>query len=290
MDFEKANIDNYIKAEPYLRNEKICEFGITPTCLYAPLDTGAFSIKDGFLIFTCIENKERYFSITGDFSKKEKIKDIISELKEQFGKVTLKFLTKERAEIISQLYGIEKENIKTDPDQYDYIYRTEDFINLSGKAVQRKRAAYNAFIKENVFTYKEIEKSDRDACMEIVNCWCERKDCSQCEYTCEKKIMENLFDRWDDYPVKGGMIYIEGIPQALLICETLGNTTMGYHQKTRTTNIKGLSYGIYIETIKRTFAENEYFNIGPDMGVLGLRQFKRQFKPFEMVEKFEITL
>ncbi len=290
MDFQKVNIDNYIHAEPYLKGETICEFGITPTCLYAPIDTGAFALKDGFLVFTCIEDGERYFSITGNFNETEKIKGIIKSLKEQFGKVKLKFLTKERVKILAKLYNLKDEDIKTDPDQYDYIYKTEDFINLTGKAVQHKRAGYNAFVKNNSFSYKEIEKSDKDACMEIVNCWCDRKNCDECEYTCEKKIMENLFDRWDDYPVKGGMIFIDGTPQALLICETLGNTTMGYHQKTRTTDIKGLSYGIYIETIKRTFAGNEYFNIGPDMGVLGLRQFKRQFKPFEMVEKFEITI
>ena len=220
----------------------------------------------------------------------EKITDIIEELKKQFGYVKLKFLTKERAKAISEIYKISKIDIKSDPDQFDYIYKTEDFINISGKAVQRKRAGYNAFINNNSFAYKEIERSDRDDCMEIVNCWCERKDCNACEYACEKKIMENLFERWDDYPVKGGMIYIDNIPQALLICEILGDTAMGYHQKTRTTDIKGLSYGIYIETIKRTFSDCRYFNIGPDMGVMGLRQFKRQFKPFEMVEKYEIKL
>ena len=72
MEFSKVNIDNYKIAQPYLENEKICEFGITPTCLYAPIDTGAFALKNDFLIFTCIEDGERYFQLQEIYCKLKK--------------------------------------------------------------------------------------------------------------------------------------------------------------------------------------------------------------------------
>ena len=106
-------------------------------------------------------------------------------------------------------------------------------------------------------------------------------------YSCEKEVIRSLLKNWDKYPCKGGILYTDNIPQAFLICEPVGNMVMGYHQKT-CAPIKGLSYAIYIETMKNTFADYTYFNFGPDLGIPGLRQFKRQFKPYTQISKFNL--
>ena len=74
------------------------------------------------------------------------------------------------------------------------------------------------------------------------------------------------------------------------IGEKLGDTVIGYHQKTATTEMEGLSQMVYLESIKNAFSDVEYVNLGPDIGIEGLRRLKRQFKPFELLHKYSVKI
>ena len=289
MNFEKLDKKNFKIAIPYLQNEKINEYGFTPTCVYAPMDDAKFAKRGDYFVLKFKDDGLEHVNVLGDFMK-DSFETFAKDLLEEFKILRFDFLSKEKVEILENIFAGRVESVTTDETQWDYIYEVKDFLNMSGKQNRHKREQYNAFVNNNIFCYEEINESNKNHCMEICESWCERKDCSLCEYTCEKNIIKEIIDNLEDYPVKGGIIYVEEKPYAFFIGEILGDTLMGYHQKTAEPLIKGLGTAIYIQVLENSFSDVKYFNIGPDLGIEGLRQFKRMFKPFSLVEKYSMVI
>lgn len=289
MNFTDITIDNYKDMRRYIIGTKINEYGITPSCLYAPYDSAKFAEYKGFLIIHCEDEGKAYYSLAGDFSNPA-LGSVLHELYSRSGELNMQFLTAQYCDIVKSFFPGADITVDTAPDQYDYMYEIQDFIKLSGKKLRHKREHYNFFINNYDFRFEEISSKNKQDCIPIINGWCARKNCDECEYCCERDVVMRLLSRWKDYPVRGGIIYISDMPSAFLICEPLGDTVMGYHQKTATTEIRGLSHAVYIETMKNLFSDYKYFNIGPDIGLPGLRQFKRQFKPYTMIEKYNLSV
>ena len=289
MNFEKLDKKNFKIAIPYLQNEKINEYGFTPTCVYAPMDDAKFAKRGDYFVLKFKDDGLEHVNVLGDFMK-DSFETFAKDLLEEFKILRFDFLSKEKVEILENIFAGRVESVTTDETQWDYIYKIADFLNMGGKQNRHKREQYNAFVNNNVFRYEEINENNKNHCMEICESWCERKDCSLCEYTCEKNIIKEIIDNLEDYPVKGGIIYVEEKPSAFFIGEVLGDTLMGYHQKTTQPLIKGLGTAIYIQVLENSFSDMKYFNIGPDLGIEGLRQFKRMFKPFSLVEKYSMVI
>lgn len=289
MDFKRVDKESFKVAIPYLQNEKINEYGFTPTCVYAPMDNAKFAKRGEWFVLKFEDEGLEHINILGDF-KAEGFEVFVKDLLNEFKILRFDFLSKEKAEILEKIFAERVESVKTDETQWDYIYEINDFINMTGKQNRHKREQYNAFVNNNNFRYEEINENNKSLCIEICETWCERKDCSLCEYTCEKNIIKEIIDNLDCYPVKGGILYVNETPSAFFIGEVLGDTLMGYHQKTTQPLIKGLGTAIYIQSLENSFKEIKYFNIGPDLGIDGLKQFKRMFKPFSMVEKYSMVI
>ena len=64
-------------------------------------------------------------------------------------------------------------------------------------------------LKNNNYIYKPLSKDNITDCLLVCDSWCKRKNCSDCEYTCEKNIIKEIVDNFEYYPVDGGVIYID---------------------------------------------------------------------------------
>lgn len=286
--FQPVTIDNFKTAAGYLSGERITEYGITPICLYAPLDgCEAARLPEGFL---CRYQEEgvTYYTLFCD-NDPDAARRVYAELL-RGGELHLKYLSEERLEQLKTWFPDRAFTAETDETQSDYLYRREDFLKLEGRAVRHKREHVQAFVRERDYSYRELTAADRDACLAVTDAWCSRKDCRACEYSCERDLIADLFARWDDFPCRGGLVSVDGRPMGFFIGELLGDTVIGYHQKTATTAMEGLSQMVYLEAIRNTFSDAAYVNLGPDLGIEGLRRLKRQFKPFTLLHKYTVTI
>lgn len=281
IEFKPVDLKYTEQMALYIKDEKINEYGIIPTFTYSKADDAHFAIKDNCLLTRFFDNGKNFYCISGEY---ENFPKLLKELKEDVGDVLVYNLTKEKLDFLLKHFTYAKVKSKG-IEQYDYLYDIPSFLNLSGKKVRHKRENYNKFINSYDFKYKELTKDLLSDCISVLTSWCKTKSCVFCEYACEHAVLHYIFDNYDYLPVKGGIIYEKDKPIAFFIGEIAGNCLMGYHQKTLH-GYTGIGYAIYIEAIKNTFSECEYFNLGPDIGIEGLRQFKRQFKPFELVEKY----
>lgn len=289
LSFERITIDNFAFAADYIEKEQITEYGIAPICLYAHIDNAEFArYDDDLLIIRYIEDDEgQCFAFFGNIFRPD-FADIALGLYESYGMYSINYLSHDKLDfVVSKMKDCEF-YVTMDEGQSDYLYKRADFLNLSGNAVKHKREAFKRFCEEHTYGIEHINANCLPVCMEIMRKWCSRKECADCEYSCEKDVVFELLRDWDKYPVRGGLLTVDGKAEAFFIGEKVGNTVIGYHQKTDTLGIRGLSYAIYLLSIKHIFADCDYVNLGPDIGSQGLKQFKQQFKPYTLIDKYSM--
>jgi hypothetical protein len=281
IEFKPVDLKYAEEMSLYIKDEKINEYGIIPTFTYSGADDAHFCIKNDCLISRFFDEGKYFYTLSGEY---ENFPEIIKELKETEGKIFVYNLTREKADFLLKHFP---ESVLYDKDegQYDYLYDIPSFLNLSGKKARHKRENYNKFINSYDFEYKELTKDNFKDCFSVLTSWCKTKSCVNCEYACEHAVLHYILRHYDSLPVKGGIMYENNLPIAFFIGEIVGDCLMGYHQKTLH-GYTGIGYAIYIEALKNGFSECKYFNLGPDIGIEGLRQFKRQFKPYTLVEKY----
>ena len=281
LEFKPVSLDYTKQMSVYIKDEKINEYGIIPTFTYSGADDAHFCIIDNCLVSRFFDEGRYFYTLSGKF---ESFPEIIKELKETEGKILIYNLSKEKADFL--LKHFPESTIKDKgEEQYDYLYDIPSFLNLSGKKVRHKRENYNKFINGYEFEYRQLTKENIKDCFGVLTSWCQTKNCAFCEYACEHAVITYIVNHYDALPVKGGIMYEKGKPIAFFIGEVVGDCLMGYHQKTLH-GYTGIGYAIYIEAIKNSFSDCAYFNLGPDIGIEGLRQFKRQFKPYRLAEKY----
>lgn len=286
--FHPITIDNFKGAASFLKEERVTEYGITPVCLYAPLDGAEAADLDGGFLCRYQEDGVTCYTLFCDHDE-AKAKAVYETLMAE-GALHLKYLSEKRLAQLKEWFPDKHFTVETDETQSDYLYRREDFLKLEGRQNRHKREHVQAFLKDHAYTYRNITAEDGAVCLAVTDAWCFRKDCRDCEYSCERDLIADLFARWEDFPCRGGLVEVEGKPMGFFIGEKLGDTVIGYHQKTATTELEGLSQIVYLESIKNAFPDVAYVNLGPDIGIEGLRRLKRQFKPFELLHKYSVKI
>ena len=78
--------------------------------------------------------------------------------------VNIKSITDPIKEIMEEsLPG--KFRFKHDRDMYDYVYLSEDLINLRGRKYQKKRNHINRFLSRYTYDYEPITKDNLEECL-----------------------------------------------------------------------------------------------------------------------------
>ena len=100
LEFKPVNLKYAEKMALYIKDEKINEYGITPTFAYSGVDDAHFAIKDRCLISRFFYNGKHFYCISGDFSNFPKI---LSELKKDKGSIVVNNLSKEKLDFLLKL-------------------------------------------------------------------------------------------------------------------------------------------------------------------------------------------
>lgn len=177
---------------------------------------------------------------------------------------------------------------EADRDNFEYIYRTQDLIQLSGKKYKQKKNHLNQFrMQYSNYEYEPISEANIDECRAMAKRWAE-------EHADEEGVFEELdaiyrlFDAWEALGLKGGVIRLYGRIAAFTIGELLHDHLALVHIEKADANIRGLYQAINQEFLKHTFADVEFVNREEDMGLPGLRQAKESYHPVRFAEKYNV--
>ncbi len=183
------------------------------------------------------------------------------------------------------------ESIRFTEDDSDYVYDIAEFLNLEGGKNAKKRRDIN----KTTNTYSNIRiktihdfQAEKDTIMHILGKWCESYDCDKCLYGCEEHMIRNILNSGLAKHLYGAIMYIDDVPEMFAISQIIGDTCYLYFKKS-TDRLAGTFYYFeyhFLQPVKNL----KYVNFEEDMGLPGLREYKRRRHPAKMIDKYEIRI
>lgn len=198
-------------------------------------------------------------------------------------------------------FGKERVNtrfkIRRQKDYDDYVYRSDDLIDLAGNKYSKKRNLIhqfqNAYDHRGVLTEEPISPSNASECLEFLEKWCLAHDCDVepgTDLACEKQAAINTIENIAHLDVEGLLLRINGDVSAFAVAAGLTDDMGVLHFEKADAHIKGLYQYFDSLCAKRLLRGYQYINKESDMDVPGLARAKRSYHPAMMIRSYELKL
>lgn len=303
----KISLEDKETLEKYLRGYRYNTSGMSFSSLYMWRNINEFEWEEinGYMCLVGISHLDlemgikKYFATmpltsTGEYNNK-KLKETILTLKERFEakgeNFVMMLIPNPIKEIIAEIFGDGVE-IKEDRDNFDYLYEKEKLINLSGRALHKKKNHKNYFLKNFKYEYKPLTSDMAGEAMQFIKAFNKKKDVVDEErylLELEEKAMKDVFENIEKVGYYAGCIYIDGKMQALSVGGEINDDTVCTHIEKANIDYRGLYQVINSEFCSSLPEYIKYINREEDMGLEGLRKSKTSYKPMTMVEKNILT-
>jgi hypothetical protein len=186
-----------------------------------------------------------------------------------------------------------KLRIEADRANFDYVYNTQDLIELKGRDYHAKKNHLNYFLNNYKYEYTSLTSDMAEEAMDFIRRFNERKNpADEHEKTLllmEERAMGDVFRNLERVGYLTGAIRIDGNIEALSVGGRLGRKTVTVHAEKANTAFRGLYQAINNEFCKHVAKDVKRINREEDMGIPGLRKAKLSYKPALLVEKYTAT-
>ena len=196
---------------------------------------------------------------------------------------------------VSQLEKISDLNFEFLPqkNRFDYVYSTQDLINLSGRKYHRKKNHVNAFISlfPSAQYTSNFTEDIKKMCVECLNIWYTEHDLN--EYPAlpyERGAILELLNDFDFFDIKGGAVILGEKVVAFSLGEKLNSDTAVIHIEKADFDVKGAYAYINQQFAAREWSNMQFINREEDLGIEGIRSAKESYRPVKMIEKFNVKL
>ena len=182
-------------------------------------------------------------------------------------------------------------DISLERDTFDYIYNSEDLINLSGKKYQPKRNHISFFMRNTNWSYERITKENIPECLEMSKIWLEGAlEEYRYDLEAELKIIERVFDNYEELGYVGGLLRADGRVIAYTMGEPASKDMFCVHIEKAFSDIRGAYPMINQQFVKNELSQYKYINREDDTGAENLRKAKLSYYPAILAEKYEAKL
>ena len=299
----EISIDNREILEQYLNGYEYKTSGLSFSAQYMWRDINKFSwdMMGEYMCISGISHLELEEGIelpfmfppltaTGEYDK-EALRETIYKAKEHFEKkgqpFSLRLVPFHVMEIIKE--AVPEIHFIDDRPNYDYIYLTQELIDLKGKAFHSKKNHLNYFKKTYEYEYVQLTSDMADDAMRFISDFNKRKEVPAHEMEMlkmEEQAMEDVFKNIEAVGYSAGAILIDGNIEALAIGGKLGKKTITEHVEKANVEFRGLYQAINNEFCRNVAAKAKYINREEDMGIPNLRKAKLSYKPVKLIEKY----
>lgn len=196
---------------------------------------------------------------------------------------------------VSQLEKFSDLNFEFLPqkNRFDYVYSTQDLINLSGRKYHRKKNHVNAFISlfPSAQYTSNFTEDVKKMCVECLNVWYTEHDLN--EYPAlpyERGALLELLNDFDFFDIKGGAVILGEKVVAFSLGEKLNSDTAVIHIEKADFDVKGAYAVINQQFAAQEWKDFKFINREEDLGIEGIRNAKESYRPVKMIEKFSVKL
>ena len=283
---DKNWIDELLKKSDFMA----CEYTFANNFAWRRLsDTKICRFKDFYVSCNYDENKMPYFTFPAG---KGNCKELLSEMNDYSKSfdTNLKIcsVNEEKLITLKELFP-ESFEIESFESNYDYIYKKDDLINLSGKKYHNKR---NHLSKMNSYnwSFEPITEKNINECIEMSTIFYNSKETFDDKSSVvEQFAINTFFNYFNELELKGGLIRIDGNVEGFTIGEMINSNTFGVHIEKANPEINGAYAAINNEFLKYAAENAGFINREEDLGIEGLRKAKRSYYPCFLLKKYTIT-
>ena len=174
---------------------------------------------------------------------------------------------------------------KPDRNMYDYVYLSEDLINLRGRKYQKKRNHINKFKNRYEYHYEPITEDNIEECLIAELEWAAARSKSR-GIREEKVAIVEALRNMETLGIKGGALRINDRIQAFSLGEQLNPDMAVIHIEKANTDYDGSYAMINQQFAQHCWSDYTYINREEDMGLPGLRKAKKSYYPCKMITKY----
>lgn len=174
---------------------------------------------------------------------------------------------------------------------FDYVYRSQDLIQLAGRKYHDKRNHINKFCRSYRAVYEPLGPVHLTACLALAENWCRLKRCQDdLNLMGEWGAVREALRHFQALELTGGVILVNGRVEAFTLGELLNRETAVIHIEKANPDIRGLYPALNQQFCEHAWSEVPFINREQDLGEPGLRAAKESYNPHHLVEKFRISL
>lgn len=293
LDIEDKEIIN-----KFVKNEKIesYEYLFSSLYMWRNLNRVKYAIYDNVLIIEKNEEGKGTFyakpigytenNLTIIIDLLLKRNENFSDRDYLFGDVDEKFI-----EDIKKYTGF-KVNIKEDINDFEYVYNTNNLIELRGKKYHGKKNHYNSFVKSYEYNVRKIdnEKTVND-CISLLHKWHnEILETDDREMCMEIDAMKDIFKKIEVLDLKTIAIYVRDNIAGFAVGERVDEKNAVIHAERGEIEYRGIYAFLNRKFIMDEFFQTEYINRQEDAGNEGLRKSKESYHPTKMIKKYLLNI
>lgn len=177
--------------------------------------------------------------------------------------------------------------VEADRDWFDYIYKSEDLINLTGKKYAQQRNQIHKFVNDNLdWSFEKIDNSNLNEIKEFTREYEFHADKTGSLAVDELELCLEVLDNYDAFGLFGGVLRAGGKIVGYSIGEISGDTIFIHIEKADTA-YRGC-YQMLSNLFLKNFADDsvKFVNREEDCGDEGLRRSKLSYRPIYLLEKY----
>jgi hypothetical protein len=289
LSFKAPEISDKQWVDELLFNSKIqsCDFCFGNIFIWAKIyNTQIARLGNALICRYFIDNEYSYSFVPGAESIELIVNEMLEDAQKHNQSLKIYGLTKSEKQLLEEKMK-DAFQFTEMRDFFDYVYNTEDLINLSGRKYHQKRNHISYFKNNHSWQYETITDDNIEECRAFNRQW-ERHNGNKSpdELLNENLAIQTALDNFDALSFVGGLLRVDGKIEAYTLGEPLNDEMFCTHIEKANADMRG-AYAM----INQQFAEHElssykFVNREEDTGSEGLRQAKMTYHPAFLVENY----
>ncbi len=280
---------------PFLADGKVrgCEF--TFVNLFAWGEQSYASLCGHIVLFSRFGDRTVYPFPIGTGDKKAVLDAVIEDARARGIRCRITGMREEDKDILASLYP-GKFRYTFDEGSFDYVYDINDLADLPGKKYHVKRTHLNRFAEAYPAAKAEaLCEENLPLVKDMLDEWYrdrERED-PDTDFALEKDALTKVIESYRALAAEGMLLRSGDEILAVSIASRASADTFNVHFEKARHGTQGAYAAINRELaryLREKHPDVRYLNREEDMGIEGLRQAKRSYRPHHMIEKYKADL
>ena len=176
-------------------------------------------------------------------------------------------------------------------DEWEYLHSVPELVSLRGGKYVHKRAHVKTFESNYKWEYSPLLPEDFSKLLAFQAEWCA---CHGCEdvplLRAENLAVHHALELWDELPLTGAMLRVDGAVAGYTIAEELSADTIGIRFEKANNEYTGIYQALNKLFLERQGQGYLWVNREEDMGNEGLRKAKMSYHPSDFVKKYSVRV